>query len=391
MYSKFPFLLIYPPFIYGALPVFFYSYFGYQLSPSLDHRLLSLVDLFGSLIIAIFFLNYKRLAVSSGLFERFQFIFSRPLFSCLIILSCLVLVFEGWKSVELIQQGFDRDDLKEFGRVSALFLVLGSLACFFLAGALWLDSKMKYALLFGVLGAMLITASRSEILLVAYFVYILLFFSGPINYKKYILYIIAVLFAGSFFTILVQGRGGGVIIALEKFFQYRTTSLFLAEYSISEAAKSPDIIFPFLGRYYDQMANLFGSRSTISSSFHIDYVYMGYNEKYGYHMWANVVYPWWSWFYGYFGLSGFLFKFSFISFLLWFFVNLRFYFTFVFFMVSLVWISQTVHPLLSSKHAYLFLFLFIIDLIFVLRVLLVKMLQSRRRIIAELSDIGAGK
>lgn len=228
--------------------------------------------------------------------------------------------------------------------------------------------KVIIVLFLGALSAMLFYLSRTNLIFMILFSLTLISFKGEkLSVGKgllLLLLLVSVVLFAAYITVL-QGRreslGLGVLSVTETIFRYKAFSYYLAPIAIDNCSNVDRFLFPFLGWTYERVYNLFSEIpdpvGVASSTFIVDFHQIGPL----YH--ANVAYPWWSWFYGSFGVIGLFLKAVYSYLISVGLLRLKLYVTFSFWFYTLVIVSNGRHPFLGSSHIYGFVILIILDVV----------------------------
>lgn len=273
-----------------------------------------------------------------------------------ILIAFVFLAYKAFGSILAIISGARREDLvlgegAVTGIDTAIFSFFIVLIFTFYV---YFGKRLYVALLLflGVVLSMSIGASRSELISIALLFIILCGFFGFWE-KKWTLILgsIVILSASVMATIFLQNRPiaegfSGFYYVVETFFRYRAYSLFLAEHAIAAADSFEKILYPFFGYLIERPLAYLSPTVPIDSSFVTQYHYLG-DYKPNHPMLANVLYPWWAWFYGAFGVVGLVLKALFSYLVFFFLLKNRLFFSFFIFVLLFVVSGAIKHPFLT--------------------------------------------
>lgn len=338
-------------FLWVLLSLFLVNSWGFSYEIRDDIYISIILDsAFTSLLVFIFFaVNKSKIIYIFDRFngERIQNFDRLWIFSLILM---LVAVFEAIVSLKLIFSGAARHLLiVEYNRmdltyilISNYFKILTPILFFFNA-----PNRIKIISVIGLLSVLMITASRNELASFIYFYFSLMIFR--FEYKKlakFSLLLFAVLSISLMITTFVQGRPisqgfDGIVDVAKTHFIYKSYSFFLAEWSYAVSGDFEKIFYPFFGYISDKLLGLFFNlNNPIDTEFVSRYMYLGYNSDWGSSYIANVVYPWWSWFTGFWGYFGLIIKAVYLYFLLVVAVRFKFFVTFSYLVYYYLYISS---------------------------------------------------
>lgn len=146
---------------------------------------------------------------------------------------------------------------------------------------------------------------------------------------------------------------------VEDFFLYRSYSLVLAEVSIEYSALYEKYFYPFFGYVSEYLARLNGSENLVDSDFVI--AFHRFESDVRSHS-ANVLYPWWSWFYGSYGIAGHALKSCYMIFLFFLSVMTRSFPIFVYTLYILIIVGAARHPFLTLDSVLILFFVVVIGM-----------------------------
>lgn len=355
MFEKKRFLFLMLPMLYVVIPIFIEPYVGFNMISTWDVKAFAVFDVLFSYFVFLFvFYNpsyrerffheiKKDIAIVSSDFK----------IKVILYLLIILLFFSVKDSVTLIISGVNRDELHESGAVNHLTILSGEVFKILAFLCVYFQPKKSAVFVLGITLAMLVSASRNEVMY-SFFMLLTLFCIFPkVKIFKLVIFTFFLVLLLSIFTIFIQSRGVGdnpMFYIFFKLMTYKSFTFQLAPNVLERFSDFENLPLPFFGRFYEFWAIKFFSISNAASDgFALIYHDLGYNYKEGYFMRANVNYPWWTWWVAAFGPLGLLLKFVYvfmISVTLKF-LNLRV--TLLYFFSMLLLNSQLVHPLLSTK------------------------------------------
>ena len=267
--------------------------------------------------------------------------------------------------LKLIIQGVTRQAI--YDQVDSMPFLLTMADKYFLVASIFVlftnaPGKVKIYTIFGFLLTTIVMTSRSNLMffLLLYIIISLIKFRVK-DLKR--LSVVAAFIVGLsvLFGIYVQNRLSSAIFLgplkpVEDLFLYQSYSLYLAMISSSFAQEHDKFVYPFLGYASEYFYRLFGGVNFVGSDFVMNFhVFRSDIRTHS----ANVLYPWWSWFYGVFGLSGILLKAIYVWSLLCFSLLIRSFPLFVLMLYWTLFTGFTKHPLITLD-AFMMLFFTII-------------------------------
>lgn len=345
---------------------------GFYRPISLEIAYVSTLDLALSLMIVYICVKKESYFFKNGgdIFQNYIHFLEKNIIFLLVILA--ITAYEAYGSMTLILSGVARHELiQDYDRAGLLYMFASGFFKILFPLSIYFRSPLKIKILAfsGLILSILITASRSELMYVINFFLILLLFSGNgLRILKTMLLVIAMMFIAIISTIFLQNRPmtEGLIAIYEMFmsvFRYKAYSYYLAEYSINISGSFEKIFYPFFGYVSDYFFSLLAKLDNpISSEFVGDYHVLGTDNITGKLMIGNVIYPWWSWFYGQFGILGVFIKAIYCSLLLSLLAKLRFMFTFVIIAMFVLFGVSAAHPFLTLSHTLAVFFCVVVDL-----------------------------
>lgn len=341
--------------------LFLIRFFSFDHEVSSEILIISSLDLSLSCLcfLIVCLLSRRFIAESQSIIE-FIYLDFFDRYKWLLFFIVMLAGYEALSSMRLILSGISRQELfSEYDRAGLLYIFLSAFFKALFPFAIFFKSSyfVKIMSLFGLLFTLIITASRSELLYVIYIFFVLLLFKS--NLKRYVkIFILSsvIIALAVMVTSFLQGRP--ISDGLRAFydisrnvFLYKSYSFFLAEFSIDMAKESNNFLFPFFGYPSEYIyRNLINPVHSIDSNFIGELHYLGVDSDTGRPYLANVLYPWWSWFYGYFGIVGLLLKFIYCFCILRIFSLYKMYFSFVMLSLFLLWGGTGAHPLLTLTH-----------------------------------------
>lgn len=230
-------------------------------------------------------------------------------------------------------------------------------------------NNIKIPLILGVLLSSIYMLSRTELLNYIYLLLITAYLYGVLFKKisKFFVFFISIIILSSILTIL-QGRQFNLIDSIystiESLFRYGAYSFYLPEYLFKYFHFDVEtVLFPFFGFFYERLISIFSELnypiSTQGSMFVSEFHYLGLGNNFS----ANVLYPWWAWFFAVFGYFGFILKGIYTFFLMYIFLKLKFTFTLLFIINFIIVFQIKLHPFINSDSVYVFLAVLIMDII----------------------------
>lgn len=234
----------------------------------------------------------------------------------------LIIIYYSKGFISLIFQGVTRQALfNEYGgypfllSVADKYFLVASVFIFFSSAS----KKLVFLTVLGFALSTVIMTSRSNLMffLMFVFIYNLLDFrpSRMVALTRFLLLFVLI---ALFFGVYVQNRSAqsvflGPLKPVEDLFLYQSYSMYLAKVSSTFASEHNKLVYPFLGYFSDYWYRFFGGTNLVGSDFVMRFhVFQSDVRQHS----ANVLYPWWSWFYGAYGYSGLIVKAIYVYFLL---------------------------------------------------------------------------
>ena len=294
----------------------------------------------------------------------------RNMFIFLIIV--LIIVHAVYGRLESLLGGITREMLLDEYYVNRVLLVLMPMTVAAFAFSLIIRQGifLRLILLVGFFSVVLVNLSRTEILLVVFFCTTFVLVAGRLKFglKKsaVVLAFVAVVIGFAAGMTVLQGRadslGAGAVLGFESLFRYRSFSFFLAERAIEVSSSGVDkLLFPFFGflveRPFWSLGWVNQPVSSGGSIFVSQFVRLGPSSAFN----ANVLYPWWAWYYGAFGWAGIFIKVVWVCLLLHGLLRFELYLTFLFFLSAMLFTAYIRHPFLNHNSVYFFIGLLLLD------------------------------
>lgn len=335
----------------------------------------STIDIFLSFFVTFLVLNkypYIKQKTSWILSSQYVVVFEKNKITLIAVI--LFAAYLAYLSLQLILLGHFRHELlREYGTggvgymaISGFFKLLVPLVFYF--GS---TKSLKLISILGLLLSILITASRSELSYVINFLLIFLMFTNKKQIKEKIFKVFSFSLFLIFFAILattfIQNRSissgfNAFYDIFNNMVQYRTYGYYLADISLKAGEGVDKILFPFFGYISEYFIRFFWQTDLpIDSEFVGQLHYIGESYLTGRPFLANVLYPWWSWFVGYFGIIGLLVKALYVYFLLSFCLSRKLMFTLVLLLSYVLLGTSSAHPLLTLTHTFSFFIAVLID------------------------------
>lgn len=226
----------------------------------------------------------------------------------------------------------------------------------------------------GTLFAISTKLSKSPILFIILVLIVLYFFKGIKKEEIIKLFSIVVLLFSAvvLITVFLQRRRSnifnGFYYVLESYFRYNSISFYLADYAIEATNNFGKSLFPFFGYLSERILFIFfdipSPIAVPGANFVSEFKEIGNGLS------ANVLYPWWAWFYGSFGLLGLFIKGIYVFSILTIFIKFKMPILFFYFTYLLMFSSLYRHPIINSDNLYGILGLVLLDITlkFLLRV-----------------------
>ncbi|MCG9559365.1 hypothetical protein [Vibrio kanaloae] len=215
--------------------------------------------------------------------------------------------------------------------------------------------NIRYKVIFaiGFLLSMLITASRNEMIYAGYLIATIFLIKDLRRGIRTVAIVFAVFIGLAFLLTIVQGRPVGesllsVFNVFDKHVLYRSYSLYLSERVTTMPLELDKMFYPFFGYISDKVLSIFSLVNvSIGNSFVSHYEFLGYDKATGNYYYANVLYPWWSWFVLAFGSIGLLIKSVFIFAIFYFFVRFKMLITYLYLVSIILFSSPFYTPLIT--------------------------------------------
>lgn len=342
---------------------------------SLDSKIIfwSHVDFILTILVLylFFLLNKKRLfkAQSYFSFNLYKFLNKRRV-TYLVLLSVIYIYYKAYTNFNFVLfSAFTREDL--FDEVSSGYLdmLLPSLfyTLFVIAFHFNYNTKLKVLFSIAIPGILLQYLSRSPLMLI-----ILLFLtvltlknSKLLSRKNLRISILSILLViGASYMTILQGRestiSDSLVRVFDSVFRYRAISFGLSEIVINLESTYDKFLFPFFGFFSEKLISLVYTIEQPIGVNGSDFVYKFHSIGVGYR--GNVLYPWWSWFYGAFGFIGLLIKSLYIYIILKILLRLKLYVSILYFLYILLYVVSVRHPVLNASNFYSILSILFLDI-----------------------------
>jgi hypothetical protein len=267
-----------------------------------------------------------------------------------------------------LQHGISRRDffyVADYSRF--LYVAIGiiiSLSALSLNNKLDMHSSMLSLLAF--ICITIIFMSRSEImsvLLLSMLIYFI--FNDDRNNQFlgrlcYFLILLLLLFVSVVMYVKIQNRAPtmmkGFLNTMEHVVKYRSNSHYLGFILLQDISFN-DIFFVFLGYPAERIfVNLGLGFAKFSEGYISATRYIGPNTM------SNVLYPWWTFFYGIFGIMGIFIKNIYMYFILKIIFKYELYLSAIYFTYICLFYQMIRHPMSSSNHFYMFIGLIVFDM-----------------------------
>ena len=350
----------------------------YNSPPRIELVVYSGIDLIFSLLVFVFFTLYIRYRYKSA--AIFFTVSDQDLKNLLLLFLAIspILFYLIYNKFLIILGGTTREELisSDSSRIMliAVPMVTVGFPLFFVFCKKTIVTMFVFLLLIAV---SIYSLSRAGFLIAMFMVMVVWFMrtenSGRNISKSNLIFWMVVFILISGLMTISQGRAdtifSGLNNAWDSFFKYRGFSFHLAnrvvdlkDYNFSHA------LYPFFGFGYERVSSIFYDFSTpISvkgSTFVTDFVLLGSSRAYA----ANVLYPWWVWFYASFGYIGIIFKAIFCLFLLNIFFIFRMKISYFYFSFTILFGACIKHPFLNNDSLYFFISVMLIDLVLKIRI-----------------------
>jgi len=226
------------------------------------------------------------------------------------------------------------------------------------------EKKTRLIIIGGAFFFMAYQLSRSPIFFMGLCTIILYAFKGLKINKFKLLIIICLLLVFLGVTTIYQGRAesvlDGVFNVFNALFRYRSYSFYLSKFALDVSGGVDKILFPFLGWISERFLTLFWKLEQPISTSGSDFVYK-FRDIGNYR--PNVLYPWWAFFYGKFGLIGLFFKMIYSFFIFRILIFFKLPLTLLYFFYILLFYQFVRHPFINAAGAYSFLSIVFLDII----------------------------
>lgn len=349
---------------------------SFYKKPILEYVILAGVDtVLSCLVVFIVILKNKSLGSLSLTREliknNYQSFVAQAKF--LIFFLLLYSLYLAYKSFSLIILGAVRQELiGEYGTMGFGYMFVSSFFKILFPFALLFKSNVysRIFIFLGFFSTMLITGSRSELTYAGYLLLTLAIFTPDkrIFIKLFLTMLLFLLF-GLFITVFAQNRPiedgiMGLVSVFDKHFFYRAYSIHLSEISIAASSSFEKVLYPLFGYPLEWIiAKLWSLDIPIGSEYISQYHSLGIDPLYGREYIANVVYPWWSWFVGAYGVLGLIVKALYCYLLLILAKSLKLPITFVYIACYVLFIGQSGTLLMTLNSVIVLSFAVLIDLL----------------------------
>ncbi|MCH5051762.1 hypothetical protein [Pectobacterium aquaticum] len=353
-------------------------YLDFNKTLPFDIIIASILDWLLTMLVVFIVLSINKNSITnfnSNMFTKVRVVFER--YSYLIYALLFVTFFFVLQRIDLILLGVTREELVFDEDSNRFIMFLSSFFVFTCGVALSYQFKliMKVMLIIGVLLVCTYNLSRSEIQTLLFVVIICQVFIG-ISLRKllfFLLFSICIVSVVCLITIY-QGRADSMPTAFNdlynSFFKYKAFSFYLSEFAINKIEGDfEQILYPFFGffieRFLSAIEHVSNPISVQGSDFISTFRNLGLTSAFD----ANVLYPWWSWFYGVYGIIGIFIKSIYCFFILYGLSKSRFYFLYLYALYVFLIANFYRHPLLNADSLYALVSFIILDvfLIFVIK------------------------
>lgn len=297
-------------------------------------------------------------------------------------LMILALTFFSWliwvspNTITMIIDGVTRQSIVEFSGGNALVTTLASTFFFLsvvLVGFSSAGGKYKLILAVGAAFSIVVLTSRAGLMLLG-LLFVIVYLIEYRPRKLLVLGVVGVVLVvgGSLVTSMVQNRPLesvflGPLKPVEDLFLYRGYSYVLADVAAEWARDGMKFLFPFFGYFSERILIGLGlATHPVDSDFIVRFFV--FDSDIRQHS-ANVVYPWWAWFYGAYGVAGLVFKAAYLFALLRLALVLR---SFPLLILLIYWglfSGFGKHPLISLDGYMMLFWVLIVDLISKMRMM----------------------
>ena len=226
------------------------------------------------------------------------------------------------------------------------------------------DKKTKYLIFGGTLFCMIYQLSRAPIFFIGLCTLFLFIFKEKRISKLKLLLTSCFLFVFLGIITIYQGRADSIIDGAlnvsEALFRYRSYSFYLSQFVFEISGDVDKILFPFFGWISERLLTVFGGIEQPISTSGSDFVYK-FHFVGDYR--ANVLYPWWAFFYGKFGVIGLFLKMIYCFLLFRILIGFRMPLTLLYFFYILLIYQFVRHPFINASGAYSFISIVLVDII----------------------------
>lgn len=349
-------LIVIVPMIFYLGRIIMMQLYGFDNVISREVKVVSTIDFLITVILVFLFLLFNKeliYAAKNELKNMYVSLSSRLIIYFLNAFFLVLAIYSASNVINIILSGATRQEV--FNMLGGMpfflqladkyFLILVSFILF--TGA---SRKLKLFSFFCFIVITLIMTSRANLLFFALVNYILLCLNLKLKDLKKIFYLVFfVVLISIILGIFVQKRVGdaiflGYLKPIEDLLLYQGYSLYLAMVSIDFARDGEKYIFPFLGYLSEYFYRLFDGRFVVDSDFIMQF--HSFRSSVRQHS-ANVIYPWWSWFYGVYGFTGLFLKAFYILTILAITLRKRNFPVFLLFLYWFLYASDTKHPLIT--------------------------------------------
>ncbi|MBY7869534.1 hypothetical protein KW423_00240 [Vibrio fluvialis] len=283
----------------------------------------------------------------------------------------LVSAYYAKSTLWIISSGMTREDLTINGGVSFVMLFFSPFFKVITPFCLYFGSslRLRFCLLLGLFCSLLYGASMAELL---YFGFIILTLYSLFSIKNIWSLVLPFLLL-IFFSFLIARYAQTVrygenidlysfsLLVLEKILKYRAFSFYLSDILINSNVFSYKLLYPFFGYPYEWIISKFYPDIIyFDSNFIVSYHYLGGDNNNPYL--ANVIYPWWSFYFYSFGPFGLILKALWCFLILRMLLMFRFFFTAIYSIALLLYIGQFSFPLISINALATIFLLIAVDL-----------------------------
>lgn len=349
----------------------------FSYSVQIEVLVASLLDWFLTILIIILVMRlYPRRFLH--LYNHFNFTVRYALNKNVILISVLTLIvmYFAYSRLHFILAGATREELV-FGNTSNRLMSLISPIILFVCAYSVIFRLKAINIVFLLLGVVAIgvyNLSRSEF---ASLIFIMLTFTviKKISLRQalfFICFFVVMIFWVTVMT-MYQGRAQSLATSLmgvlNAFFKYKSFAFYLSEYAIAKVNGDVEhVLYPFFGfiieRFLSIVELVSNPISVQDSNFITDFHRLGPSTEFD----ANVLYPWWSWFYGCFGIVGILLKAIYVFCILVVVIRTRFAFTSIYIIYVMLFTSFYRHPLLNADSLFSLLAIILLDIFFLIKI-----------------------